>query len=75
MSLFTLATRRVPQAQSRAGEIARGDFWSVLREGDDHILCYLSAGLHGREERLHLSEDEARGIVDGRVAVEHFLPR
>lgn len=74
MSLFSLGAPRTPEPRRRPGEIARGGYWSILREGDDYLLCYLSAGLVGRERRLLLHEAEARSIMAGHVAVEQFLP-
>jgi hypothetical protein len=73
VSLFTLGEPRTPEPRARPGEIARGDYWSIVREGDDYILCYLSGELLGREKRLVLDEREARSIMAGHVPVEQFL--
>ena len=73
MTLFTLGAMRTAEPVPRAGEIARGDYWAILREGDDYLLCYLSGDLLGRERRLLLSEAEARAILAGHTPVEQLL--
>lgn len=74
MSILTIGNdRRGADPVPRPGEIARGDYWSIVREGDDYVLCYLSSELLGRERRLQLHEREARDIADGRTPVEFYL--
>lgn len=74
MNALTLGSdRRGQDPIPRPGEIARGDYWSILREGDEYLLCYLTTELLGREKRMLLHEREARDIVDGRTPVELYL--
>lgn len=73
--MFALGQPRTPANPiTRPGEIARGDYWSIVREGEDYVLRYLSRGLLGREERLLLHEREANAIASGDTPIEQFLP-
>jgi len=76
MSLFSLVPVSPPEAPAppRPGEIARGPWWSIRREGDDWLLCYLSADLHGREKRVMLTEAEARSVVGDAGLARYYLP-
>lgn len=74
MTPFTLGDLRVAIPTPGAGEIARGDWWRIVREGDDYLLCYLSAALPGREQRLPVHEGEARAMAAGDVPVALFVP-
>lgn len=74
MAVLRVGTdRRGSDPVPRAGEIARGSYWSIVRAGDEYQLCYLSGELLGREKRLTLHEREAREIAEGKVPVELYL--
>lgn len=73
MTLFSLGKMRIAEPVQRAGELARGDYWSLVRKGDDYFLCYLSDELLGREKRLLLCEHEVRPILSGHIPVEQLL--
>lgn len=71
---FTLGELRHAEPQERAGEIMRGPYWAITRDGDDYILCYLSSDLAGTEKRITMQEEQVRAIIAGSSSVVPFLP-
>ncbi len=53
----------------KAGEIARGSYWSLLQEGSGFVLEYVSGSLEGKEKRLPVTDQEAARLRSGDDAV------
>lgn len=54
-------------------EVARGDWWSLLKREEGYVLEYISGEHGGRLKQLAVNESEAQRLMRGKDDVEQII--
>ncbi len=54
-------------------EVARGDYWSLLKRESRYVLEYISGEMSGRLKQLVVTQEEAQRLMRGEAEAEQVI--
>ncbi len=54
-------------------EFAKGDSWTIVKDGEVYVLSYISGELAGREKAITIEEADAKRLAAGDVTIDDIL--